>query len=312
MALRRPLCCIGGLLALTLAASEPLLAQPTETCSISPHPPAFTSAGQEVRLHGLPHPGAAPHTAFHGQGLHGRDTLYFSHLAVFMGRPDAHPHNFQVILEVEFDDPEAKATYDADRAQHPDVIYTVVPPRFDQTALVAEYLGHDPLRRFPETTVFRGHFEQDGVPIIENVGFEIRRIVHFREFLLGGPKLEEQNYLLFGRSADVFLSHMLSAPPDFDQILLVKLDMQDVPTDTIARLVEQLLAQGLYLWLPGRENSTATRLRSGDTLTCSLETGTRALPVTVVLRVMEESYCEEGEFVRLVMDRFNDPRPCQG
>jgi len=71
-----------------------------------------------------------------------------------------------------------------------------------------------------------------------------------------------------------------------------------------------LLAQGLYLQLPGRKNSAATRLRMGDMLACSREIGTRTLPVTVVLRITDELYCEEGEFVSLVMDRFNAPRAC--
>ncbi len=52
------------------------------------------------------------------------------------------------------------------------------------------------------------------------------------------------------------------------------------------------------------------RLRMGDTLACSREIGTRTLPVTVVLRITDELYCEEGEFVSLVMDQFNAPRAC--
>jgi hypothetical protein len=303
---------LGSLLAIMLAVPQLALAQTSQSCTISPDPPSFTASTSEDQLHALPHPNAAgPHTFFHGQGLYGKDTLYLSHLAVFMGRPEAHPHNFQVLLEVEFENAEAKARYRADRAQHPDMIYTATPPVFDQVALVAEYPGRELLRRFPQTTVFRGHFEQQGSePIIQNTTFEIKRVVHFREFLLNGPKLEKQHYLLFGRGSDVMLSHFLSAPPDFDQFLAIEWKPKDIPNETVGERVEDLLAQGLYLRLSDRENALETRLRTGDTLTCSLETGTQGLPITVELHVTDELYCEAGEFVKLVMNGFNKARRC--
>jgi hypothetical protein len=304
----------GGLLTLMLTVPQLALAQPSQSCTISPDPPPFTASTSEDQLHALPHPkGAGPHTFFHGQGLYGKDTLYLSHLAVFMGDPKAHPHNFQVLLEVEFENAEVKAQYRADRAQHPDVIYTATPPVFDQVALVAEYPGRKLLRRFPQTTVFRGHFEQQGSkPIIEETTLEIKRVVHFREFLLNGPKLEKQHYLLFGRGGDVMLSHLLSAPPDFDQFLAIEWKPKDNPNETVGKRVEDLLAQGLYMHLSDRENAVKTRLRTGDALTCSLETGTQSLPITVELRVTDELYCEAGEFVQLVpnMQDFNKPRRC--
>jgi hypothetical protein len=303
---------LGGLLAIMLTVPQLALAQSPPSCTISPDPPPFTASASEDQLHALPHPQAVgPHTFFHGQGLYGKDTLYLSHLAVFMGQPEAHPHNFQVLLEVEFENAEAKARYRSDRAQHPDVIYTATPPVFDQVALVAEYPGRKPLRRFPQTTVVRGHFEQGGQPIIQDTTLEIKRVVHFREFFLNGPKIEKQHYLLFGRGGDVMLSHLLSAPPDFDQFLATEWKPKDIPNETVGKRVEDLLAQGLYMRLSDRENAVETRLRTGDVLTCSLETDTGVLPITVELRVTAELYCETGEFVKLVMDEFNKPRRCR-
>jgi hypothetical protein len=190
------------------------------------------------------------------------------------------------------------------------MIYTATPPVFDQVALVADYPGHKPLRRFPQTTVVRGHFEQGGEPIIQNTTLEIKRVLHFREFFLNGPKLEKQHYLLFGRRGDVLLSHLLSAPPDFDQFLATELKLKDISNETVGKRVEDLLAQGLYMRLSDRENAVETRLRAGDVLTCSLETGTQVLPITVELRVTDELYCEAGEFVKFVMKDFNKPRRC--
>ena len=84
------------------------------------------------------------------------------------------------------------------------MIYTVTPPVFDQVALVADYPGRKPLHRFPQTTVFRGHFEQGGEPIIQDTTIEIKRVVHFREFVLNGPKLETQHYLLLDGAVTSF------------------------------------------------------------------------------------------------------------
>ena len=197
-----------------------------------------------------------------------------------------------------------------DRVQHPNEIYTTNPPApFNQKALVTGSPDSEPLRSLPQSTVFRGHLEQGGTPIISDT-FEIKRVVYFQEFFLNGPKLQNQHYLLFGREGDVLLSHLLSAPPDFDQFLAVELKATDVPNESVGELVKSLLAQGLYLHLPGRENTGATRLRAGDALTCSLETGTRALPITVELHVKDELYCEAGDLEKLVMIDFNPLRRC--
>jgi hypothetical protein len=303
---------LSSVLAIMLALPQLAPAQAPQSCTISPTPPPFKAAGGEDPLHALPRPEVVrqAHTHVHNQGLYGKNTLYLSHLAVFMGEPERHPHNFQVILEVDFKDPEAKARYQADRAQNPNEIYTVNPLEpFDQGALVTGSPGSEPLRSFPHSTVFRGHLEQGGKPVISDT-FAIKRVIYFQEFFLSGPKLQNQHYLLFGREGDVLLSHLLSAPPDFDQFLAVEFKVKEVPSESVGELVQSLLAQGLYLQLPDRENRDATRLRAGDVLTCSLETGTRALPITVELHTKDELYCETGDLEKLVMINFNPLRRC--
>jgi len=299
---------LAGLAAVS-AVQAAALAQ--ETCTMSPQAPAFAVEAPDGPLYGLPHPRAAPHTAFHGQGLYGEETLYLSHLPIFMVLPEHHPHNFQVILEVAFADGEAAAAYRADRAQHADTLYTVGPPVFDQLALVIDHAGRAPLRAFPASTVVRGHFEKGGTAILDDVTFEIRKVVHFREFVVGGPRFEHQRYLLFGRGDDVFMAHLLSAPPDFDQILQVEI-AGSAPTAHLDDIVEELVANGLYVELPGRPNTDVDRLRAGTTVACTLETGTRAEPIEVELRVDAERYCEAGEFDTPVTDKFNPFRACAG
>lgn len=287
-----------------------LLAQP-ETCVLGSEPPAFAPAPGDDALHPLPHARESGHSGLHGQGLYGVDRLYLSHLPVFMGAPRSHPHNFQVILEVELDDATAKARYKESRAQNPTTLYTVTPPHFDQTALVTGYPGRGPLNRLPGSLIFRGHFEQGGVPIVQGVAFDVRRVVYFREFYLGGLKLDRQHYLVFGGEDDLVAVHLLSAPPDFDQILRLELTLPNIPEALISR-VREALAEGLYLHLPERPNRVETRLREGGELTCDLNLDGELSPRAVKLELREERYCEAGEFSQLVIEEFNRPESCAG
>jgi len=281
-----------------------------EDCTISPAPDRLEASVEQPGLHPVAADVAGAHTGFHGQGLYGDETLYFSHLPVFMGAPEAHPHNFQVLLQVEIADPDALDRYRADRAAHPQALYTAVPPRFAQGALLGREGVHEPLTALAGSAIFRGHFEQGGPQILQDVPFEVVRVVHFREFEREGPRFERQRYLLFGRDQDLYLAHLLSAPPDFDQILATTLEVEAVPSDHVASVIEGLLADGMLVELSGRANDETTRLRPGETVTCALSTGTRALDLEATLVISAERYCESGEFDALVVDRFNPPRRC--
>jgi hypothetical protein len=76
------------------------------------------------------------------------------------------------------------------------------------------------------------------------------------------------------------------------------------------RVLTDKLADGLFLRLPDREAGEAARLRGGETITCTLETGTRAPARSVALQVANEQYCEAGELDKIVMTEFNDPQSC--
>ena len=245
---------------------------------------------------------SSPTVATHGQLVLGRDTVYLYHLPVFMTDPFSHPHNFQVILEAEFADSGGAALgrYVADREDNPASIYTAVPPTFAQTALFLDYPGHPPLRAFDTVDVFRNHFERPGRERIVGAPMTLVRLVHGREFAPDRPKPAELAYVLFGRGGDLFLAHMLSGPPDFDQILEVSLDQASLPADAARG--------GLFVTLTGRGNAVGERLRAGEAISC---TGNGR---TLRLRVEAEPYCEVGEFTHVVGqlagNGFGTPRDC--
>jgi hypothetical protein len=77
-------------------------------------------------------------------------------------------------------------------------------------------------------------------------------------------------------------------------------------------MVADLIAAGVFLELPERNNDETARLRPGDRIACLFSTPTRAQPLTIELRVDSEPYCEAGEVEALVTQSFNRPRPCAG
>ena len=245
---------------------------------------------------------SSPTVATHGQLVLGRKTVYLYHLPVFMTDPSSHPHNFQVIIEAEFADTGAAAhqRYVTDREENPASIYTAVPPAFAQTALFLDYPGHPPLRAFDTVEVFRNHFERSGRERIVGAPMTLVRLVHGREFAPDRPKPAELSYVLFGRGDDLFLAHMLSGPPDFDQILEISLDQASLPADATR--------DGLFVTLTGRGNAVGERLRVGEVISC---TGNDR---TLQLRVAAEPYCEVGEFTHVVGNLagngFGTPRDC--
>ena len=294
---------------LALALPTATLAQ-SDGCAISRQPPRLEAGKDERGETALPI-SATPHFGVHGQLLYGENTFYLSHLAVFMGEADDHPHNFQVVLEVAFENPAAEATYLESRRSTPDGIFTAVPQRFDQMALVADEPGRRLRRTMPGTRVVRGHFEQGGEDIMPPTELELERVVYFREFVTGGEKLGAPSYLLFGRSDEVFLTHLISAPPDFQQILKVAFTGEGNTQDILPVQLDDLLARGLFLALPDRGNTVDDRLRPGDVLACSVNTDTRLPLASAGIRIIDEVYCEEGELSSLVMGPFNDPAACE-
>jgi hypothetical protein len=263
--------------------------------------------GELVRteLHATPpiHPDAGvpvdPTVATHGQLLLGQRISY--HLPVFMTDPWAHPHNFQVVLELALP-AEAEAAIAADQAAHPDRIYTAVPPAFSQTSLVIDVPGHPPKDSFGELDVFRNHFERSDRVEIVRAPARIVRVLHFRELAPDLPKPTALAYVMFGSGDGLFLAHLLSAPPDFDQVLKVEVDGSSAEMDMTA---------GWSLDFPTRSNKVEDRLKGGEQISCSMEGGD-----SISVRVIAEPYCEVGELAHVVGEiagkGFGTPASCPG
>ena len=224
----------------------------------------------------------------HNMMIVGEQTIFLSHLPMFHGA-----HRFQVIVEAGFDEDGTPLDrmYAEDRRKHPDVrMYTLVPR---EHFVLSRLFSNDPetlLRSFPGR-VFRGHFERDGTLLepLANVEAVVHRVVYAEEIGLevGPAGSDELDYILFGGEPELFLAHRITQPPDFDQLLGVKLSGHEFTDDDFAR--------GVLITLRDRENSPARRLRMGETVSAQGRVAGTDIVMTVEVEVTTEYYFEESE-----------------
>ncbi len=210
----------------------------------------------------------------------GEDPIYLSHLPMFMS-----PHNFQVILEVGFDEAATKAYRDS----HPKAggeIYTFVPERFD-----IQELGPDAVH--PRTSfkgdLFRGHFERGGTVLKEGVIVTVAATPHFRRFEAHAPQLAELEYFIFGTGSQRYLAHLVTRAPDFDQLLTVEISGEgsgDGGAPTPA-------PKNNSLTVPGRKNTVDRRIEAGTTVHAAQGKPDEGVLVSVVAQA--EVYLETGD-----------------
>ena len=243
------------------------------------------------------------------QGTHnmmvvGEQTVFLSHLPMFDGLTEDRKsffslHRYQVILEASFSDGtgDLTGTYTADRKSNPaEKMYTVKPALFVLPDLDPKGKA---LRTFRGHTVYRGHLERTNTPILGFKGdpkktpaggtfdVNVRRVVHFHKFVPGAAKPAQLQYILFGKGPETFMAHFIAGPPDFDQIISVKLNGQ--------QFTDEQLAGGVKVNIPGRLNTAKTRMKEKQKASgvFQLSGTTKSKPLAV--EAIKEFYFEEGE-----------------
>ena len=148
--------------------------------------------------------------------------------------------------------------------------------------------------------VFRGHLERGGKPVpgLENVTVNISRVVEAHEFMPQAQKATALEYTLFGKGSEVFLAHSISLPPDFDQVLAVKVAGR--------QLTDEDLGAAMRVVIPDRKNVAAARLKPKQRAQATLGKSAGASSSNVQLEAGTEFYFEEGE---LLMPPTFDPTP---
>ncbi len=224
----------------------------------------------------------------HGQLIIGEETIYLSHLPMFMFDPKNHPHNFQVILEVALTDQESdpQVIYVKDRQNNRDKrIYTVDPEPFDMLDLISADPEHQ-LRSF-RGAIFRGHFEHHGSEeIVSDAIINIKNVVHFHAFDPNAKELPQLKYLLFGKGDELFIAHYITKPPDFDHVLSVK---------TIDhKFTDEELGHGVSIIFPERMNTLSAKIIEGEKISGEAKIADTAEPLKLLLEAGTEFYlCAE-------------------
>jgi hypothetical protein len=223
--------------------------------------------------------GPSVHLGSHGQLIFGEDVVYLHHLPFLMEDPARHPHNFQVLMRVSFVDEADKQAYLERRQQAPSALFTALPAPFNQDRLRDFFENGSQGQELGEVSVFDEHFENfpEPQPFLR-AGMVVDEVVQFSELLPKGPTAEELSYLIVESGEEAALVHVLSTPPDFDQVLQVTLTPKSAGSMALS------LNRGTLRML-GASNVEAQRLRAGDAITCSAHDGTRRLPFEVAVTV---------------------------
>lgn len=240
-----------------------------------------------------------PTFAVHGMLLVvGDDRLYLSHLPMFGMRP----HRTQAVLEIEVDH-EVDQALRADAKATGGDMYTFVPLPFPLAEL--DPSGGGPARTSLVGMIFRGHFERGGTSIAEGVTAEIRRVAHYSPL---DPEARHDDartlsYLCFGKAGDLFLAHQITARPDFDQVLRVRMVPGTVRHARDRQAPADALAVDFDLAVPvtvERRDTPRDRLTGGETVASSFFLGvsrTGEHGFGVRLQVETEIYLETGDLI---------------
>ena len=218
----------------------------------------------------------------HNMLVVGEKGVFLSHLPMFMA-----PHNLQFLLDVAFTN-QGNDLYFKDRQNHPDTkIYTLEPEVLQLKHLLAPDADKAAQRSF-KGTVFRGHLERGGTRIegLTDIQINIKKIIYSQQFGPGLEKSDHLEYILFGNGPELFLAHVIAAPPDFDQILSVKIDNPPTPDE---------MAAGVRVQILGRRNSASQRIKAGESITAQGHATGAHQFLDLHIQAGVEFYLETGE-----------------
>jgi hypothetical protein len=184
---------------------------------------AMLSWSHSLAQHGghgsLDSDGSLDKPSVHGMflcGGKGGDALYASHLPLFHA-----PHDYQILLELRLN-ASSQAAYKQSLQKFPrETVYTIEPEKFVLPQMIAAP------RPF-KATLYRGHFERGGKPIAEAT-VEIAQTLYFKKFDTSAQHGGTPYYLVFGTKKQKYAAHLISAKPDFDQILEISGDAECKP-----------------------------------------------------------------------------------
>lgn len=224
--------------------------------------------------------------AVHGMVLFGKDQLFASHIPMF-----SVPHDWQALLAVEMTHPtiDARALYLSQAFSGNEQGYFTLKPK----PFVLPRLLSGELTSF-EASLYKGSFEDGGVELLQGVTIRVSKVLISKHLHTDTPALQQLTYMT-GPGSN-YVTHVISAPANFDQILQV-----EWTTPPGASLPS---AQSLAPLKFSAQDSQATRLKKGDHFAVRLLNGAwvaqpQAPEVPsqnqgIGLKIVADFYCTPG------------------
>ena len=152
-------------------------------------------------------------------------------------------HDYQGIFEVSFEgasNPQ-KIYLDAQKQDVNQNEFTIKPT---QEFVLPEFAAGK-LTSF-KANIYSGQYERPTTKpklLASDVTVKLKQVKYFRQFKTGAKQPVMSEYLLFGNGTEQLAAHLITAPPDFDQIVALK---------TPLSLTDTELAKAVRLVLPNR------------------------------------------------------------
>ena len=202
------------------------------------------------------HAQASDPPCIHGMRIVGEQSIYLSHMGLF----NDSCHDYQGLFEVSFEGANNPQTVylNAQRKNPNQNEFTIEPTQ----KFVLPELAAGKLTSF-KAKVYSGQYERSATNpklLDGDVTVRVKRVLHFRQFKPGVKQLATSEYLLFGNPAEQLAAHLITASPDFDQVVAVKTPLPLTSAD---------LAKAMRLVLPNRPTlnakaNLAQALKLGD------------------------------------------------
>lgn len=191
---------------------------------------------------------AADPPCIHGMRIVGEQNIYLSHMGLFKSSC----HDYQGIFEVAFEgqnNPQSKYL-NAQKSNPNQNEFTLEPTN----EFILPDLASGKIVSF-KARIHPGQYERKTEEIRERevldrtVTVKVKRVLYFRQFNPGAKQPTSSEYLLFGSGTNEQLAaHLITAPPDFDQIVALKTPLPLTNTE---------LAKAVRLVLPNRPTPDA-------------------------------------------------------
>lgn len=203
------------------------------------------------------------------------------------------PHNYQVLLAVEFDE-RGRRAIGADRRVGYTDIHTFDPGDLPIAELDPQRPG--PRRSF-HGALIRGRRERGGLVIAEQVRATVSRVLHFAELDRDGD-CGTPTHLCFGRPDRLYLAHRIVRRPSFDQIVSAELVPGSVTDLLGGALPDHVARRGFERAQPillGQRDFTGPRLRAGELTVAAFRDGAQGFLAEIAVR--RQIYLEVGDLV---------------